>query len=397
MTLRGPALAAALLAVAATACKKDETCPIGTARCGSSCIDPLTDPANCGNCGVACASGRICCSGACADLQTDPFHCGGCGTPCFVGAPCTGGVCGPCPNDLPDECPPTGPPGTCVNLATGVGGYCGTCGLACAGTGVAAADAICTSGTCVCSGAATDCGGNPVCVDLQTDRSSCGACNVPCTGANRTCSGGACVCATGYTDCSGACVNTATDGSNCGGCGNHCATGATCTAGACACPAGDSVCGAGAGVCVNRSTDESNCGTCGNVCPTGATCTAGACACPAGQSTTCGGTCCAGTGCCSSGSQCQTVHSNGLGQSYYDCNPLGTYTAAAALEAAAAWNPSGAPASGLSCASQYCLGWQASNACAVWCYGQDILGGHVNLNTISIACICPIDSSPTWN
>ena len=40
---------------------------------------------------------------------------------------------------------------------------------------------------------------------------------------------------------------------------------------------------------------------------------------------TCGSTCCEGTACCNSGTTCQTKHSNGLGQFFFDCAALGTY------------------------------------------------------------------------
>ena len=41
-------------------------CPSGTSFCGVECIDVLSDPANCGRCGNACAAGQTCTAGACA-------------------------------------------------------------------------------------------------------------------------------------------------------------------------------------------------------------------------------------------------------------------------------------------------------------------------------------------
>ncbi len=91
-----------------------------------------------------------------------------------------------------------------------------------------------------------------------------------------------------------------------------------------------------------------NCGACGASCDTmhstGASCTSAVCqysGCSSGYSD-CNKTApntngceCATPGCCST--QCQTVHSNGVGQSFYDCNPVGTHTLAAAIEACMAY------------------------------------------------------------
>ena len=96
------------------------------------------------------------------------------------------------------------------------------------------------------------------------------------------------------------------------------------------------------------------------------------------------------------------MHSNGAGGTYLDCNPLGTYTAASADEAARSWSATGTSYDGftLGCGSLACLGWQTSSACGVWCWGvsdADALRGRVNLNTASQTCICPQTGSPTWN
>jgi hypothetical protein len=102
------------------------SCPAGQTACqapfGSgklSCHDTMTDPANCGACGVACASvnsvaacvnghcalcppGLLTCSGAppsagvvfCADPNRSNRACGGCGVAtCSAGQSCWGGVC----------------------------------------------------------------------------------------------------------------------------------------------------------------------------------------------------------------------------------------------------------------------------------------------------------------
>jgi hypothetical protein len=91
-----------------------------------------------------------------------------------------------------------------------------------------------------------------------------------------------------------------------------------------------------------------NCSACGVTCDTthstGASCTGTTCqytGCSSGYSD-CDKTApdkngceCATPGCCNS--QCQTVHSNGVGQSFYDCNPVGTHALASAIEACLAY------------------------------------------------------------
>jgi hypothetical protein len=91
-----------------------------------------------------------------------------------------------------------------------------------------------------------------------------------------------------------------------------------------------------------------NCGACGASCDTtestGATCTGTTCnytGCATGHSD-CNKTApdtngceCATPACCGTG--CQTVHSNGVGQSFYDCNPVGTITLTSAIEACMAY------------------------------------------------------------
>jgi hypothetical protein len=87
---------------------------------------------------------------------------------------------------------------------------------------------------------------------------------------------------------------------------------------------------------------------------------------------------------------------------YADCLPLltpGSYTAASALEAAQAWDPTGTAQSPPFCAIG-CLGWQTASSCAVWCYTGSTLEGQVGLNTISATCLCPSYgalTTSTWN
>jgi hypothetical protein len=84
-----------------------------------------------------------------------------------------------------------------------------------------------------CAPAQRLCGGR--CVDLQSDRMHCGACDLNCQ-AGTTCVSGRCelVCPTGSVACSNTrCVMTGTDPANCGSCGNVCAPGQACVSGTC--------------------------------------------------------------------------------------------------------------------------------------------------------------------
>jgi len=60
----------------------------------------------CGSCGnvVCCPTGTACCNGTCTDLNSDPANCGACGYACASGQTCSGGVCtggGGCPGGCP--------------------------------------------------------------------------------------------------------------------------------------------------------------------------------------------------------------------------------------------------------------------------------------------------------
>jgi hypothetical protein len=188
-------------------------------------------------------------------------------------------------------------------------------------------------------------------------------------------------------------VNQDSDPTACGPSCAVCPSGADCGLGTCCSPAFPTWCGPGAGACANVASDELHCGNCTTACTAGQVCTSGKC-CAAGQ-IVCGGavrSCCAGTACCAGGS-CQTAHSNGLGQTFYDCAPLGTLTFDAATAAADAW--SAGTTYGLFFSGN-CLGRQTAGACAVWCY-DGLFAGRVHENLLSIECLSPSVVDPTWN
>jgi hypothetical protein len=73
--------------------------------CNNQCVDPASDPENCGDCNEICATGvclqgdcLVCssdqsvCGQTCVNTDTDPDNCGGCGNPCMSGL-CSNGVC----------------------------------------------------------------------------------------------------------------------------------------------------------------------------------------------------------------------------------------------------------------------------------------------------------------
>jgi hypothetical protein len=69
------------------------TCPVGTVKCGSGCVDTRTDSLNCGACDYTCFDPGTCCGGECVDLQEDEMNCGTCGMTCFDPAVCWYGNC----------------------------------------------------------------------------------------------------------------------------------------------------------------------------------------------------------------------------------------------------------------------------------------------------------------
>jgi len=414
------ALASLALSVALLGCG-EAPCPSGQTRCNSLCRDTLTDPAACGACGRLCPAGAACvngvcqcpagklpCGTSCVDVLTDPQNCGACRDRCEVAGAnpslgaCVGGAC-VCQNGA-SPCPALDP--ECRDLQNDPGN-CGACGNACTRTGSA-----CQGGGCVCPGTRpTACDppevAAPLCANLTSDAANCGACGNACTRSGAVCKDSTCACPASKPDLcdppqvpAALCANLSTDPAHCGSCGARCATGATCSSRVCKCPTGQVEC---AGACVNPQTDPTNCGGCGNVCAAGLSCTLGVCCASTGS--VCGATgakvCCAGSACCGSGA-CQTVHSNGLGQSTYDCNPLGTYTEAAATAAANAWSATGNTYVGgeLQCETASCVGRQTTSNCAVWCWDNPVRG-RVRASG-SVQCLCPksLDStsvSPTWN
>lgn len=362
--LAGALLAATTLVVGCPSKPEKKSCPTGQTLCLGNCVDSQTDESACGPGCARCPSGGTCvagvcecptgltdCYGTCLDTQTSDANCGGCGQSCGLGT-CTGGGCTCQATTGVMSCPPGWP--RCVNTLTSEAN-CGACGVDCADF---AAFAQCDAGSCACvAPRSTKCGTSP----------------------------------------SAECVDLLTDTNHCSGCLLRCPTGADCIGGTCTCPAATpDVCGTSPGACVNLDADEGHCGTCTTACTAGQTCTTGKC-CLTGQ-LACGSTskiCCNGSGCCGDG--CQTQHSNGLGQSFYDCFPLGTHTLDAALRAADAWGSGADVDMSFTACPTGCYGRRnaAGTQYAIWCYDGSPYTGHVRLETAPG--YCPTDLNPSWN
>ena len=144
---------------------KPTDCPADHAICDGVCVDPSSDPANCGQCGKKCPTGEGCtqsacfllcvpgttgCGGNCVDLKVDPANCGACGAPCAPPLLCSEGTCkSKCATGLTVCTGATGD--VCADLTSDVKN-CGKCGTTCAATETCTASkctSFCAAGTVV--------------------------------------------------------------------------------------------------------------------------------------------------------------------------------------------------------------------------------------------------------
>ncbi len=255
------------------------------ARSDASLMDGALDD------GGPCGSDFVRCGTQCVSLRMDPLHCGSCGNSCAVANAtprCNDGACGVARcNDGFGDCDGNEGNGCEARLDTDL--RCGACGTRCEGA-TPVCDGLTRQCATGCSAGQTRCAGS--CVDVQTNRDHCGACDQRCALANATaaCVAGACAIATcneGFADCdrnpSNGCEVTLGSAANCTGCGAAC-SGATpfcagrtlgCSDG---CSGGSTRCGMD---CVDVATNTSHCGACNAVCAprntATARCEAGAC------------------------------------------------------------------------------------------------------------------------
>jgi hypothetical protein len=166
--------------------------------CNGACGDPLA---------CSCPSGWQFCNGMCSDGLSDVANCGMCGRACATGEVCDAGQC-----RSPDSA-------ACTD----------TCG----------GGRMCQAGMCVCPPGQEFCAG--ACTDLQTSDEHCGACEAACTGG-KVCEAAECVCSPTQTECGTECVDLQTSLAHCGMCDHACMPGDACTAGRCAGPTGDDGC-----------------------------------------------------------------------------------------------------------------------------------------------------------
>lgn len=187
-------------------------------------FDHMTDPANCGSCGMVCSypnANAHCISGFCSmgdcdfgygDCDLDPSNgceadlssmenCGACGAACLnlpgSYSSCDFGACFySCDSDLVDCNGDLGDPsgdGCEANLDSDVDN-CGSCFEDC-GTGVNQTSAFCAAGNCqfICDLNYGDCDPYPGCETfLLDDPENCGSCGEVCDGITGTCVNGWC-------------------------------------------------------------------------------------------------------------------------------------------------------------------------------------------------------------
>jgi hypothetical protein len=286
--------------------------------CGGAC-NALNDPANCGQCGIACLDGGICLAGQCLSpgscsfngglcaydggqgvccagqcvAESDPLNCGGiCGQACPIGTTCDpaanyyslcvddAGSTTACSQD--SNCPQgyLCPYNRCISTSCADGG-----GFYCA-LGEDAGIGYCCQGQCIDLSQDNALGVCGECSWVCPQGATCsyGACTTP-DGGMADCSDGGCIAglgclALGYTDvCVPFACGPQSEGQSCLFGLSHVGT----------------CCG---GSCVDLYGDPDNCGNCGQACTSGA-CLNG-CTAPIPQLCvqTCGpGTLCAVTDC----------------------------------------------------------------------------------------------------
>ncbi|MBS2031004.1 MAG: VCBS repeat-containing protein [Deltaproteobacteria bacterium] len=241
-----------------------------------------------GSTGNPCTCPQILCNGACVDPTSDPSNCGGCGITCA--APCGSAQCneGTCVPPVVQNCFTAGASGGAgAGGGTGGTGGTGTTGARPPLHGTVASGGI--GGTNATTGGT---GGNTCSIDcLTTNDCASGFTCVPpdFTGTTGGPTSSTCQpCEPPNIICNGACI--ASDENNCGKCGNACGPFSACVAGQCECKTLADACGDGCQCqtgqtlcgtsCTDTHRDAQHCGNCNTVCQANQTCVLGICSPP---------------------------------------------------------------------------------------------------------------------
>lgn len=247
------------------------------------------------------------------------------------------------------------------------------------------------SGSCVagCVAAAPNCPAgdqccSSLCIDVSTDLSNCGACGRACSSTHVTtpgCNNKLCAptCATGWADCNHPIAPAADDGcetniydpAHCGACG----------APACNLPNATAACPSGA--CTVKACNA-NFFDCDGKASNG-------CECPGMDS---------GAGGCCPGGTCQIAHTDGFGNTFYDCETAFSETLARdAAKADGFATPFGNTCGANMTESVIC--GQSATACTCWVWkdtaAMNPATGRARRNSANNTCYCPSTGDQPWN
>ena len=429
--------------------------PTNCTACGFACDTTHSSGASCSGTSceyTGCASGWADCTktapdtNGCETQTNTATNCSACGVACdtahSTGATCNGQTCqySGCAAGW-EDCITTPPDSDGCETYAGSTDNCGACGQTCDTTHSAGASCVasdcqytgCLSGWADCNKTPPDTNG---CETQTNSITNCGACGAACDtsrSVGASCNGTTCLytgCDTGYADCNKAspdtdgCESSLTSTSSCGACGVACGSTnvatASCNGTTCSyvCASGWADCTTTApntDGCETPTNTTSNCSACGDVCTpnnaTAAACSGLSCSytcdanhsdCNAGSPPDTDGCECATPSCCAGGTNtgapCQTTHTDGVGNSFYDCNNLSTFSSVTAIEACTAYALSvGGTAAdcsdGWTCSdpttpSTVCYGADCSTYCWGYTAGKD--AGEVE------NCSCPIGKVGTW-
>ncbi len=453
-------------------CDSSVADPLNCGTCGVACDTANSTGASCAAsvCSyTGCQADWLDCdqkganNNGCESSKTSTASCGACGNVCdtthSLGATCVTSDAGTivcqysgCQPGWAD-CDPSGTDTDGCETSLASPSNCGACGKACDAKNSQGASCVdgttcsytgCNSGFADCDTDAPDTNG----CETKVASATCNACGASCdtTHSNgATCqmgsSGSSCKytsCANGYANCNttppdtNGCETQTTTASNCGGCGKSCDTGhsngASCSGGNCQYTG----CASGFADCVNTAPDTNGCesslsstatcGGCNNACNTktgaasctGSTCTyqcnSGLLDCNASKAPDTDGCECATPTCCGTG--CANTHSDGVGQSFFDCNAPGSYNQAQAQSACTAYtgNAGACTPSTVSCCNglmlgNLCLGssttdhsvcGSAGGKCYCWQY-SGTNSGKVESEGSSCSASCGGNGDPSWN